>query len=164
MGIPTIRVDGNDVLACYHATHKARQIALQQTRPVLIEAMTYRISHHSTSDDSSVYRSNNEVKEWREQQHPMNRLEQLLRKHNLFDEKEQEQLKKDTRKQIIDIMNVQEKLAKPPLEEMFNDVYQEMPDYLAKQYSDLVDHLKVHADKYPQNFDNFHQTVGQKGE
>ena len=75
------RVDGNDVLAVYNATKKARELAVSENRPVLIEAMTYRlvtasnvqhfrfswwlcffrIGHHSTSDDSSAYRSVDEV-------------------------------------------------------------------------------------------------------
>ena len=57
----TIRVDGNDVLAVYNATVAAREIAANENKPVLIEAMTYRIGHHSTSDDSSAYRSVDEV-------------------------------------------------------------------------------------------------------
>ena len=58
----TIRVDGNDVLAVYNATKAAREIAVSENKPVLIEAMTYRIGHHSTSDDSSAYRSVDEVR------------------------------------------------------------------------------------------------------
>ena len=58
----TIRVDGNDVLAVYNATVAAREIAANENKPVLIEAMTYRIGHHSTSDDSSAYRSVDEVR------------------------------------------------------------------------------------------------------
>ena len=60
----TIRVDGNDVLAVYNATQKAREIAATENKPVLIEAMTYRIGHHSTSDDSSAYRSVDEVRDF----------------------------------------------------------------------------------------------------
>ena len=56
-GMATIRVDGNDVLAVYNATKEAKRLCVEEKRPVLIEAMTYRIGHHSTSDDSSAYRS-----------------------------------------------------------------------------------------------------------
>lgn len=56
-----IRVDGNDVLAMYAATAEAREICLSQNKPVLMEAMTYRLGHHSTSDDWSRYRSSSEV-------------------------------------------------------------------------------------------------------
>ena len=54
-GHEVIRVDGNDVLAVYQATKKAKVLA-HTNHPVMIEAMTYRLGHHSTSDDSSAYR------------------------------------------------------------------------------------------------------------
>jgi hypothetical protein len=52
-GLPAIRVDGGDARAVYCATRAAREIALRDGCPVLIEAMSYRSGHHSTSDDSS---------------------------------------------------------------------------------------------------------------
>lgn len=55
-GIATVRVDGGDARAVYCATAEARSIALKQQVPVLIEAMSYRSGHHSTSDDSSRWR------------------------------------------------------------------------------------------------------------
>ena len=54
-GIPAIRVDGTDLLAVYNATTLARKMAIDG-QPVLVEAMTVRVGHHSTSDDSSAYR------------------------------------------------------------------------------------------------------------
>lgn len=56
-GLHTIRVDGNDVWAVYNATTEARRIATETNTPVMIEAMTYRVGHHSTSDDSTRYLS-----------------------------------------------------------------------------------------------------------
>lgn len=56
-GLPTIRIDGNDLLAVVAATKKARDICLHEGRPCLIEAMTYRIGAHSTSDDDTKYRT-----------------------------------------------------------------------------------------------------------
>lgn len=63
-GMPAIRVDGNDLLAVYLATKKAREYALKHSCPVLIEAMTYRLGAHSSSDDPSGYRSKAEELEW----------------------------------------------------------------------------------------------------
>lgn len=63
--MPAIRVDGNDLAAVYSATAEARRIAVEQQRPVFVEAMTYRVGHHSTSDDSTRYRSVDEIKEAR---------------------------------------------------------------------------------------------------
>lgn len=63
-GTLTIRVDGNDVLAVKVAVAEAKRRALRESRPVLIELMTYRIGHHSTSDDSGSYRPTSSVEEW----------------------------------------------------------------------------------------------------
>jgi 2-oxoisovalerate dehydrogenase E1 component alpha subunit len=51
-GMPTIRVDGNDIFAIYIACKKAREIIIKEKRPVLIEAISYRVGDHSTSDFS----------------------------------------------------------------------------------------------------------------
>ena len=55
-GIHSIRIDGNDLFAVYQATKEARELCVSKQVPVLIEAMTYRVGHHSTSDDSTRYR------------------------------------------------------------------------------------------------------------
>lgn len=77
-GIVTIRVDGNDLFAVYNATRAARQIAIKESRPVLIEAMTYRLGHHSTSDDSTAYRSVDEINLWEKDDNPINRFKNYL--------------------------------------------------------------------------------------
>ena len=77
-GITTIRVDGNDVFAVYNATKAAREIAIKQSRPVLIEAMTYRVGHHSTSDDSTAYRSVDEMKSWENDDNPVIRFREYM--------------------------------------------------------------------------------------
>ena len=63
-GLDTIRVDGNDALAVHAAVQEARKRAVEEQKGILVEAMTYRVGHHSTSDDSSKYRPVEEVKEW----------------------------------------------------------------------------------------------------
>jgi len=60
-GMHTMRIDGNDFFAVYNATKEARRIAVTYKAPVLIEAMTFRVGHHSTSDDSTTYRSGSDV-------------------------------------------------------------------------------------------------------
>lgn len=76
-GIKTIRVDGNDILAVYAAAVAARNIAVNEQRPVLIETMSYRLGAHSTSDDPSGYRSAEEEDEWR-QKDPISRMKNWL--------------------------------------------------------------------------------------
>ena len=63
-GLDTIRVDGNDALAVLTAVREARKRAVEGKKGILVEAMTYRVGHHSTSDDSSKYRPIEEVQEW----------------------------------------------------------------------------------------------------
>src|SRR5690554_8139104 len=64
-GIKGIQVDGNDLLAMYVAMKEAAAHARSGKGPVLIEALTYRIGAHTTSDDPSLYRDEKEVEEWK---------------------------------------------------------------------------------------------------
>ena len=96
----TIRVDGNDIFAVYNATKAAREIAVTQSRPVLIEAMTYRIGHHSTSDDSTAYRSVDEISSWEKGDNPMLRFRNYLINNNLWDLASDEQCHKESRQLV----------------------------------------------------------------
>uniref|UniRef100_F6Z1F1 2-oxoisovalerate dehydrogenase subunit alpha n=1 Tax=Macaca mulatta TaxID=9544 RepID=F6Z1F1_MACMU len=97
-GIMSIRVDGNDVFAVYNATKEARRRAVAENQPFLIEAMTYRIGHHSTSDDSSAYRSVDEVNYWDKQDHPISRLRHYLLSQGWWDEEQEKAWRKQSRK------------------------------------------------------------------
>ena len=72
-GVPSVRVDGNDVLACYAVTAEAAERARSGGGPTLIEAFTYRMGAHTTSDDPTRYRSAAEEDYWR-QRDPIDRL------------------------------------------------------------------------------------------
>ena len=84
-GIPSMRVDGNDVLACFAAMRWALDIARRGEGPAFIEAVTYRMGPHTTSDDPTRYRDKEEVEKWRRRD-PITRLEALLRTRGEFDE------------------------------------------------------------------------------
>ena len=112
----TIRVDGNDVLAVYNATVAAREIAANENKPVLIEAMTYRIGHHSTSDDSSAYRSVDEVgrrkkrfqnykiycqvRYWDQKDHPITRFYNYLVSKGAWSEGQEKEWKNESKKKV----------------------------------------------------------------
>ncbi len=64
-GFPGLRVDGNDVLACYAVTQKAMQAAREGQGPTLIEAFTYRMGAHTTTDDPTRYRLASELEMWK---------------------------------------------------------------------------------------------------
>eukprot|EP01083_Nonionella_stella_P099738 280469_1 len=76
-----IRVDGNDLFAMHAAVREARTYALKHSAPVLVEAMTYRQGHHSTSDDSTRYREKHEVSRFADNHDPLSRIENFLMQH-----------------------------------------------------------------------------------
>jgi 2-oxoisovalerate dehydrogenase E1 component alpha subunit len=147
-GIKTIRVDGNDILAVYAAAVAARKIAVDQQQPVLIEAMSYRLGAHSTSDDPSGYRSHEEEETWR-QKDPINRMKNWLLKQQWWDESRDEKLHKEYRSEILAELKLAEKRPKPPLEDLINDVYKTPPAHLLEQFESLEQHIAKYPDSYP---------------
>lgn len=113
--------------------------------------MTYRVSHHSTSDDSTAYRKAEEVEIWNANHNPMNKLKNYLVKQGWFDENIENENIKSNRKQILSQIALSEKLNKPDWKEMFNDVYHDLPQHLKDQMSELEDHLGKYKEHYPLN-------------
>jgi len=149
-GIDTIRVDGNDILAVREVTKKAREMALQDGgRPVLIEAMSYRISHHSTSDDSFAYRAKVEVEDWKRRDNPITRLRKYLEKKDLWSDEKEAEARGRLRKECLKAFAQAEKEKKPPLRTMFEDVYEEMTPETKAQ----MKQLKEVIDRYPDEYD-----------
>ncbi|KAK3872025.1 hypothetical protein Pcinc_022872 [Petrolisthes cinctipes] len=148
-GIATIRVDGNDVFAVYNATKAARHITITENRPVLIEAMTYRIGHHSTSDDSSAYRSVDEVRQWDSTQHPIARLRAYMVTQQWWDETQEKAWKDDCKRQVMQSFARAERRHKPSWKEMFTDVYDEVPDHIREQYEYMAAHVAEYEEHYP---------------
>ncbi|KAJ3248213.1 hypothetical protein HDU78_001613 [Chytriomyces hyalinus] len=148
-GMHTIRVDGNDVLAVYNATQEARRIAVEEHKPVLIEALTYRVGHHSTSDDSSAYRPKTEVSDWMKKDSPINRFRKYLETKGWWSEEEEQALRKACRTEILSAFSAAEKVKKPAVSNLFTDVYDEMPWNLVEQKEKLDKLMK----KYPSHFD-----------
>uniref|UniRef100_A0A914L2A7 2-oxoisovalerate dehydrogenase subunit alpha n=1 Tax=Meloidogyne incognita TaxID=6306 RepID=A0A914L2A7_MELIC len=147
------RVDGNDVFAVYNATKAARELALTNC-PVLIEAMTYRLGHHSTSDDSSAYRSADEVKEWTELDLPILRYRRFLESKGWWNMEMDKQWLSKIKSEVLESFNKAEKVKKLPPDELFNDVYAEIPEALKKQKTELLNHLEKYGEKYPE-LENF---------
>nr|KAF6410590.1 hypothetical protein HJG63_009090 [Rousettus aegyptiacus] len=154
-GILSIRVDGNDVFAVYNATKEARQRAVAENQPFLIEAMTYRIGHHSTSDDSSAYRSVDEVSYWDKQDHPILRLRHYMQSHGWWDDEQEKAWRKQSSKKVMEAFQQAERKLKPNPSLLFSDVYQEMPAQLRKQQESLASHLQTYGEHYP--LDHFEQ-------
>nr|XP_041568439.1 2-oxoisovalerate dehydrogenase subunit alpha, mitochondrial isoform X2 [Taeniopygia guttata] len=148
-GLLSIRVDGNDVFAVFNATREARRRAVAENQPFLIEAMTYRIGHHSTSDDSSAYRSVDEVNYWDKQDHPISRLRLFLERRAWWDERQERDWRKSSRKMVLEAFEQAEREPKPPPRLLFSDVYREMPPRLRRQREELERHLETYGEHYP---------------
>uniref|UniRef100_A0A7E4UZC8 2-oxoisovalerate dehydrogenase subunit alpha n=1 Tax=Panagrellus redivivus TaxID=6233 RepID=A0A7E4UZC8_PANRE len=149
-GLHTIRVDGNDLFAVYNATKYARELAAQN-KPVLIEAMTYRLGHHSTSDDSTAYRKASEVAEWTEKDYPILRFRRYLERNGWWNDEDDKAWIAQVRKDVLKHFTAAEKVKNLPVDELFNDVYAEVPKHLQKQKAELKEHLAKYGEHYPLN-------------
>ncbi|KAI9834063.1 MAG: hypothetical protein M1819_003348 [Sarea resinae] len=149
-GIDTIRVDGNDVFAVRAVTREARRMALANGgRPILIEAMSYRVSHHSTSDDSFAYRARVEVEDWKRRDNPLVRLRKYMERQGIWNEEMEKEARVRIRKDVLKAFAAAEKEKKPPLREMFLDVYEE----LSEESETQMQELRRIIDTYPHEYD-----------
>ena len=149
-GIPTFRVDGNDLWAVYAVTKAARELALKQNTPILIEAITHRIGHHSTSDDSSAYRKLDPQKT--DKNCPIARVRRFLESNKLIESDCTKKWSIESRQKVLDALMEAEKLPKPAIDNLFADVYDRLTPELEDQKVELLNHLK----KYPKEY-NLHE-------
>jgi 2-oxoisovalerate dehydrogenase E1 component alpha subunit len=147
-----IRCDGNDIFAVHLATAAARKLALEKSCPVLVEAMSYRRGHHSTSDDSTRYRSLSEIKTWQDSYDPVVRYRRFLEKRGWWDEERDQKMRDSIRMQVLQALEIAEKKPKPPVSELFEDVYSTKPPHLLKQEQELQEHMA----KYPEHYTEGH--------
>ncbi len=143
-----IRVDGNDILAVYSATREARRIAVEQNKPVLIEAMSYRLAAHSSSDDPSGYRSKKEEEAWREKD-PILRMQRWLIDLDWWSEEEEKALQESLRREVLETMKRAEKRPPPPLDSLVTDVYADVTPELQRQLDALKTHIRLYPEAYP---------------
>lgn len=151
-GIDTIRVDGNDIFAVREATTAARRMALEDGgRPILIEAMSYRVSHHSTSDDSFAYRARVEVEDWKRRDNPITRLRKWMENRGIWNEDLEKDTRDELRKAVLKEFSAAEREKKPPLKELFTDVYEEMTEESEAQRKELRRIIETYPDEYDVN-------------
>ncbi|XP_044474493.1 2-oxoisovalerate dehydrogenase subunit alpha 1, mitochondrial-like isoform X2 [Mangifera indica] len=147
-GIQSIRVDGNDALAVYSAIHSARKVAITEKRPVLVEALTYRVGHHSTSDDSTKYRPVDEIEYWKSARNPVNRFRNWIESNGWWSDTEEAELRSSLKKQLLQAIQAAEKTEKSAVADLFTDVYDVPPKNLREQEKQLRETIK----KYPQDY------------
>ncbi|KAL2633325.1 hypothetical protein R1flu_004804 [Riccia fluitans] len=148
-GVRSIRVDGNDALAVFSAVKAARQLAVDNNEPVLLELMTYRVGHHSTSDDSTKYRDIAEIRHWNERRDGVARFRKWLESKGWWNDTVDVQLRKDLRAEVIACLAAAEAKKKPPLADLFGDVYDSLPQNLAEQEQVLREAVLKCPEMYP---------------
>jgi pyruvate dehydrogenase E1 component alpha subunit len=142
-GVPGIQVDGNDILAVYVATQEAVERARKGEGPTMIEAVTYRMSVHTTADDPTRYREDEEVKEW-EERDPLDRFQIYLKEKGVLTDEKIAALEEDVDQEIREAVQAAEEMmedeADPLL--MFKYEYAEMPAYLEEQRESMKERLQ----------------------
>ena len=136
-GMPGIRCDGNDVFAVAKVTKDAIARAARGEGPTLIEALTYRISGHSTSDDPKAYRPEAWLDPWRARD-PIARFRKYIVKHIGFTEAQDKELEAEVDVELKAAIKVAEATPLPELSSMFEDVFAEVPWHLREQRDALL--------------------------
>ena len=131
-GVPEVRVDGMDALALYGTFREACASTRRGEGPVLVECVNYRLGPHSTSDDPGRYRAETETHEWRRGE-PLERLRGYLLRCGGLDAEGVAAIEADAANRIDQALLAVAHLGPPPLESLFEDVYDKAPWPLLEQ-------------------------------
>lgn len=131
-GFEGIQVDGNDVFAVYKAAKDALEKARNGGGPTFIECFTYRLADHTTADDASRYRSNEEVEKWKEKD-PLLRLRLFMQKKGIWSEKYEDDVIKNAVEKVDEAVKMEENTEPPKPEDVFRFTYKELTKRQAKQ-------------------------------
>lgn len=140
-GIPGIQVDGNDILAVYAATKEAVERARNGEGPTIIEAVTYRLGPHTTSDDPTIYRDPSEVTEW-EKKDPIERFKKYLIDKGLWSEEKDKLQYEEYENYVGETFKKVEESGLVSLEDIFKYTYAEMTPNLIEQYEEYKKYLE----------------------
>ena len=131
-GIPGVQVDGNDVFAVREVVSEALEAARRGAGPTLIEALTYRLSDHTTADDASRYRSGQEVKDaWALE--PLIRIRKFLLNAGIWDAAKEQTLLEECALQVDAAVTEYLAKARPTTDAMFDHLFAALPAHLHEQ-------------------------------
>ena len=139
--IPGILVDGNDIFAVYDITKKAVERAREGLGPTLIEAYTYRLGAHTTSDDPTKYRKDEEVEEWRVKD-PITRFELYLLDQGIITQDYIKELKAELEKEVGTTFESIENTSDTEVEDIFKYHYETMTPQLQEQLDEYKSFLE----------------------
>ncbi|MFG6149306.1 pyruvate dehydrogenase (acetyl-transferring) E1 component subunit alpha [Halobacillus sp. B23F22_1] len=133
--IPSLRVDGNDIVAVYYETKKAVARARNGEGPTLIEAVTWRYGAHTTADDPSKYRDQQESEFRRETTDPLLRVERLLKNQGWWNDEEKGKMEEEITKEINHALKEAEDFKVADIDQLFDHVFAE-PTWTIKEQRD----------------------------
>jgi 2-oxoisovalerate dehydrogenase E1 component alpha subunit len=137
-GIPGEQVDGNDAVAVYTATLEALEAIRAGQGPRLIEAMTYRLGDHTTADNASRYRDDEEVsRHWQED--PVSRLRDYLTAQNFWTKEDEQSLLEECRGQVETEADAYLATPVQAVSTMFDHLFDVLPDSLKSQRDDAIE-------------------------
>ena len=139
-GIDGVRVDGNDLLAVIDVTRRAAERARAGLGATFIEAVTYRRGAHSSSDDPSAYRQDDEAKAWDERD-PLLRLRRYLERKKLWSQDAQAEAEAESVLNVQNALQEAEAIPPPPVPSIFEDVFADVPWHLQEQRDELLAYL-----------------------
>lgn len=145
-GFPGLRVDGNDVLACLAVTREALQRAREGQGPSLIEAFTYRMGAHTTTDDPTRYRLAADLEHWRLKD-PIERVKAYLVRGELADQEFFDGLEAESEELAEHLRRACRSLPDPTPSSIFDHVYVEPTPALLEQRDEMTSYLDSFADE-----------------
>jgi 2-oxoisovalerate dehydrogenase E1 component alpha subunit len=136
-GVPGVQVDGNDAIGVRDVMETALARARSGAGPTVIEALTYRLSDHTTADDATRYRPAGELEAaW--QREPLLRLRKLLETRGCWDAAREKQLRADCTAQIDAAVQAYFGQPRPTTDAMFDHLFARLPDSLQEQRATAV--------------------------
>ena len=145
-GMDAIRVDGQDVLAVYEAVSEARE-RVRNGEPVFVESVTYRMDAHTTSDDPTRYRHDEEVEAW-EDADPLERYREFLKAEGLWDHIDHDAIVDEIDAEFDAALEEANAFEERGVEETFAHVYEELPPDLQRQFEEFSDLLERRPELY----------------
>jgi pyruvate dehydrogenase E1 component alpha subunit len=135
-GIPGVQVDGNDVLAVYAVARAAVERAREGGGPTFVEALTYRLGAHTTTDDPTRYRTRDELAHWTAKE-PIARYKAFLVKADLWSDEVEAETQAEADRVAARVREAVETMPNPPLSDLYAHVYADPPLTLRRQVERL---------------------------
>ncbi|MCG8432776.1 MAG: pyruvate dehydrogenase (acetyl-transferring) E1 component subunit alpha [Gammaproteobacteria bacterium] len=143
-GLDCYQVDGNDIIAVRDVMEQALTKARAGKGAALVEALTYRLSDHTTADDASRYRPNEEVEEnWKKE--PLIRIRNYLTETGAWDDKREEAWLAECAAKVDEEVTLYKEAGKPPVTDIFDHMFANMPEELAEQRRQAIEEAEHHG-------------------